>query len=180
MASFHYVPEVILKRFTDEGDWLHLFSKRDKRTRPTRIRNAFCEGHLYSAELADGGKDTRVEYDLAWLEGAIEPILAKFETAGRTGVNPNLTAIDMLTWRFFLIVQWKRVPDLHKTVTTDEESTAILTEILNKMSVEFPARSAEIDAFREPEAVRPKRSLDLGNGSCQSKRRGRESVGEAC
>ena len=150
----HYVPEVILKRFTDEGDWLHLFSKRDKRTRRTRIRNAFCEGHLYSEELADGSKDPRVEHDLSWLEGVIEPILSKLELAGRTGVNPNLTAIEILTWRFFFVVQWKRVPDLHKTVATNEESTAVLNEILNEMSVEFPDRYAEICAFREPVAIR--------------------------
>jgi len=149
----HYVPEVILKRFTDESDWLHLFSKRDKRTRPTRIRNAFCEGHLYSEELADGRKDPKVEHDLSWLEGVIEPILAKLELAGRAGVNPNLTAIETFTLRFFLVVQWKRVPDLHKTVTTDEESKEILDEILNKMSAEFPDRSAEICAFREPAAI---------------------------
>jgi len=150
----HYVPEVILKRFTDDSDWLHLFSKRNKRTRPTRIRNAFCEGHLYSEELADGGKDSKVEHDLSWLEGVIGPILAKLEIAGGSGINPNLTAIELLTWRFFFVVQWRRVPDLHKTVTTDEESSAILNEILDEMSVRFPDRSAEIFAFREPEAVR--------------------------
>src|SRR6266699_2833284 len=74
----HFVPEVILKRFTDEAGWLHLYSKRDQRTRRTRPANAFCEGHLYSEIDTEGRKDPRVELELSWLEGVIDPILSKF------------------------------------------------------------------------------------------------------
>lgn len=149
----HYVPEVILKRFTDDQGWLHIHSKHDRRTRPTRPWKAFCEGHLYSEELENGIKDPRVETELAWLEGVVDPILNKFENAARTGQNPNLSAFELLTWRFFVVVQWRRVPDLHQTVTTDDESAAFLHKILDEMSAKFPERTAEIEAMRAPEAV---------------------------
>lgn len=150
----HYVPEVILKRFTDDDGWLHLFSSRDRRVRPTRVSNAFCEGHLYSEERADGTKDPKVEFELSWLEGAIEPILAKFESAALSGKNPELTDAELLTWRFYMVVQWRRVPDLHKTVATDEESAAYLHEILDDAQAKFPDRADEIEAMRCPNSVR--------------------------
>ena len=149
----HYVPEVILKRFTDEQGWLHIHSKHDCRTRPTRTKNAFCEGHLYSEELKDGIKNPRVEIELAWLEGVINPILNKFEKAAQTGEKPNLSAFELLTWRFFVVVQWQRVPDLHQTVATDLESAALLHEILDEMSAKFPERIAEVEAMRAPQAM---------------------------
>lgn len=150
----HYVPEVILKRFTDEDGWLHLYSRRDRRTRRTRIGNAFCEGHLYSKTHEDGRKDPTVELELSWLEGVIGPILAKFEQAAITGKPPGLTAAELLAWRFFFVVQWRRVPDLHKTVSTDEESAAQLHAILDEMQIRFPDRIAEIDTVREAGAIR--------------------------
>ena len=146
----HFVPEVILKRFTDDDGWLHLFSKRDRRTRPTRPANAFCEGHLYSEVDSDGRKDPRVEIELSWLERAIEPILLKFEESVRSNKLPQLSAADLLIWRFFFVVQWHRVPDLHQTVATEEESAIELHQILDEMVKRFPDRASEIEAMRDP------------------------------
>lgn len=150
----HFVPEVILKRFVDEDGWLQLYSRRDRRTRPTKPSNAFCEGHLYSEIDRDGHKDPRVELELSWLERAIEPILSKFELSAQTGELPNLSAADLLIWRFFFVVQWRRVPDLHQTVATDEESEAELHRILDEMAKRFPDRVVEIEAMREPVEVK--------------------------
>lgn len=150
----HYVPEVILKRFTDEKGWLHLYSRRDRRTRPTKVSNAFCQGHLYSEIDLEGRKDPRVEIELSWLEGAIDPILLKFEEAARTGSLPNLSEAELLTWRFFFVVQWRRVPDLHRTVATDEEAEVELHRILDEMAIRFPDRAAEIDAMKDPADIR--------------------------
>ena len=150
----HFVPEVILKRFVDEDGWLHVFSRRDQRTRPSRPANAFCEGHLYSQIEKDGRKDPKVEIELSWLEGAIDPILNKFEASAHTGKLPNLSEGDLLLWRFFFIVQWRRVPDLHQTVATDEESEAELHQILDEMVQRFPGRSDEIEAMRKPSEMK--------------------------
>jgi len=149
----HYVPEVILKRFTDDNGWLHLHSEHDRRTRPSRPVNAFLEGHLYSEELDSGDKDPRVEGELAELDGLIDPILQKFEMAAESGENPGLSAFELLTWQFFMVVQWQRVPDLHRTVATDEESAALLHDVLDEASRKFPERLKEIEAMRAPHAV---------------------------
>lgn len=150
----HYVPEVILKRFTDEHGWLQLYSRREGRVRRTRINNAFCEGHLYSEIDDQGRKDPRVELELSWLETVIDPILAKFENSAGTGRLPNLSPAELLTWRFFLVVQWRRVPDLHQTVATDEETAAELHQILDDMQARFPERAAEIEAMRDAAEMR--------------------------
>jgi hypothetical protein len=145
----HYVPEVILKRFTDQNGWLYLYSQRDRRTRPTRSANAFCEGHLYSEIDEAGRKDPRVELELSWLETVIDPILDRFEESARTGNLPSLAPADLFTWRFFFVVQWRRVPDLHQTVATDSEAAAELNQILDEMLLRFPERAAEIEAMRD-------------------------------
>jgi hypothetical protein len=145
----HYVPETILKRFTDEEGWLHLYSRREGRVRRTRPRNAFCEGHLYSEVDDEGRKDPRVELELSWLETVIDPILTKFEDSARTGRLPNLTSSELLTWRFFFIVQWRRVPDLHQTVATDQEAEAELRQILDELEKRYPDRISEIEEFRD-------------------------------
>jgi hypothetical protein len=150
----HYVPEVILKRFTDEHGWLQLYSRREGRVRRTRINNAFCEGHLYSEIDDQGRKDPRVELELSWLETVIDPILAKFENSAGTGQLPNLSPAELLTWRFFFVVQWRRVPDLHQTVATDEETAAELHQILDDMQARFPERAAEIEAMRDAAEMR--------------------------
>jgi hypothetical protein len=150
----HYVPEVILKRFTDDDSWLHIFSKRTGSLRRSRISNAFCEGHLYSEIDETGGKNPRVELELSWLENVIDPILSKFEEAARTGKPPRLNDADLLTWRYFFIVQWRRVPDLHQTVATDEESEAELHKILDELGQKYPNRAAELAAMRHPDEIR--------------------------
>ena len=150
----HYVPEVILKRFTDEDGWLHLYSSHDARVRRTRIEKAFCKKHLYSEVRSDGSKDVKVEHELSWLESVLEPILMKFERSAQTGDIPRLTDLELLTWRFYLVVQWKRVPDLHKTVTTDEESAAYLHGILDKIQTAYPNRVAELEMLRRPHEIK--------------------------
>lgn len=152
----HYVPCAILKRFTDTQGWLHLYSKLDRepKVRPTRVENAFCEGHLYSEEDDSGLRDPTLEEEFGRLEGVIDSLLNKFVSAAEAGALPQLTPEERSLWDLFLVLQWKRVPDLHRTVATDQEVRESLRRTREEYKVRFPDRTEEIDALAEPDTER--------------------------
>lgn len=119
--------------------------------RPTRINNAFKKSHLYSQLSEAGEKDPVVEIELGKLEHQADPILDKIVEAARCDRLPSLTASESDTWYRFFLVQWKRVPDLHQEIASDEMAHRMLAEINEELRAAYPDKAAEIDALSLPE-----------------------------
>ncbi len=149
----HFVPEMLQKRFVDDDGWLHAFSRRRSdgmvyRSRPT---NLFLEGHLYSFETHDGSNISTMEDDLGGLENGADRVISRIVDAARQNVRPELTHDERITWAAFLAIQWRRVPDLHLTVTTDEEVERSLDDLMAKLRETQPHLADELDALDTPE-----------------------------
>lgn len=148
----HYVPATLLRRFTDEDGWLHAFRPGDANAKVFRNRpeELFRQRDLYAIKPAEGPADHGMETALSRFEGESDQVMARIVEAARTGVLPNLSADEQATWLRFLFLQWKRVPDLHLTVTTPEESEALLDEVFAEARERFPHHAAELDRLSQP------------------------------
>ena len=145
----HFVPEMLQKRFVDEDGWLYAFSRKrpDGAVYRSRPANLFLEGHLYTFETHDGSKVSTTEDDLGRLEDAADRVISRIVDAGRRNAKPELTHDERITWAAFLAIQWRRVPDLHLTVTTDDEVERSLDAVIAGLRETQPHLSAELDAL---------------------------------
>ena len=59
----HYIPRMLLKRFTDKEGNLYAYDKRhaDKGVRKKGPKNLFFKRHLYTQVAGDGTRDVSVE-----------------------------------------------------------------------------------------------------------------------
>jgi hypothetical protein len=149
----HYVPVMLQKRFLDNAGWLHSFTKAQPERGVVRSRpqNLFLKTNLYSEVGADGSRNLEMEFRFSQLETAADPIIEKIVLASRQNELPALSAEEREIWYAFLLAQWKRVPDLHQTVTTDAELSNHLHELLDELHQAKPERQIEIDELRNLE-----------------------------
>lgn len=152
----HFVPEMLQKRFIDPQGWLHGFTKTQPergvyRSRPS---NLFLETHLYSEIEVDGRRRPDMEHHLSRLEDRADPILRRIVEAARADETPNLTVEEKDLWFLFLMIQWKRVPDLHLAITTDAELSETFDDLIAELREVAPHRGAELDALQQPDAQR--------------------------
>lgn len=143
----HYIPKTLLKRFVDPDGWLFVYSKQQPAlgVRRSRIDNAFFRKHLYAQINEDGTKDVSVEKALGSLESRASPILDKLIGCARRNEPCILHEEDRWSWCEFFLSQWKRVPDLHDTVTTDEQVNAQMDTIMGRLRRKYPDRSDELN-----------------------------------
>ena len=110
----HYIPRMLLKRFTDNGGNLYFYDKRhpDKGVRKRAPKNLFYERHFYTQVAEDGTQDAAVETEfLARLENDASPVIEKIVSAARRGDTPNLSVAEKDVWVEFTYIQFKRVPE---------------------------------------------------------------------
>lgn len=143
------MPVTLLKRFVDEDGYLHVFRAGDGggalfRRRPEDL---FTQRELYTTEPVAGILSREMEFALSRQESECEPILSRLVDAARQGTLPRLSPDEREHWFRFFFLQWKRVPDLHLTVTTPEEAGAIFDGVLADARVRHPHRLDEINAF---------------------------------
>ena len=84
----HYIPRMLLKRFTDKEGNLYCYDKRhpDKGVRKRAPKNLFFVRHLYTQVAEDGTQDALVETEfLAVLESQASPVIEKIISAARLG-----------------------------------------------------------------------------------------------
>lgn len=157
----HYVPQMLQKRFVDSEGWLHAFSRvrADRSVYPVRPAKLFVEKHLYSETHADGSLDVETERAFSRLEHRVDPIIEKIIAAARVGRRPELSPEETTLWQFFVVMQWKRVPDLHLTVTTDDELAGTFDELLAELRASQPHLIEEIDKL----ATYPQRKRMMKN-----------------
>ena len=143
---------MLLKRFADEDGWLHAFRSVASNPKVFRQRpeELFKKRDLYATQAADGRTERGMETALARFEDESEKVVTRIVEAARVGATPGLTQDEETTWLLFLFLQWKRVPDLHLTVTTAEEADTLLDAIFAEARERFPDRGAELDRLSQP------------------------------
>ncbi len=148
----HFVPTALQKRFVDSNGWLHVFRVEGSAPRVFRRRpeDLFKQRDLYTTKDRFGLAERQTERALARVESEADHVLSRIVEAARAGAVPNLTKEEEATWLLFLFLQWKRVPDLHLSVTTDAEVEAILDEVLSEARRKFPHQTEELDRLSQP------------------------------
>jgi hypothetical protein len=111
----HFLPQMLLRRFTDSKGKLAFFTKIAPLAGVItgKPKGLFAQNHLYSVERADGSRNVELEKNLAKLEGDAETVLGKIISAARLGRTPRLSVEEKRVLDQFLYMQWKRVPDVH-------------------------------------------------------------------
>ncbi len=123
-----------LRRFVDESGRLYWFSKRfsDKVVRPSTPAQVFLENDLYNVLDSDGARDSSVESALATLESQANLTMGKIVTAARAGKPPNLTREEKSFWDVYFCCQWRRVPDVMRTVVSEAQIREFVSEITRR------------------------------------------------
>ncbi|MFB0493686.1 hypothetical protein ABIE45_006342 [Methylobacterium sp. OAE515] len=123
----HFVPEMVLRRFTLDGENLQLFSKLDRKPaiRSSKIANAFVVGHGYSKVDRDGAKTVELEERFSQKEGVWSPALDACITAAQTG---DMSAVQNYrdTVVEFFYYQWIRTPGFNQNLEGYKEFEAML------------------------------------------------------
>lgn len=110
----HYIPRMLLKRFSNEHGIFYVFDKRnpDKGVHKRKLENLFVERHLYTQVDAKGAKDVSVETEyLSSLESKASRLFKKLVFAARRGDAPCLTPVEKDICIEFFYCQHMRVPE---------------------------------------------------------------------
>ncbi|MCY3994377.1 MAG: DUF4238 domain-containing protein [Caldilineaceae bacterium] len=113
----HYIPRMLLKRFTDEEGNLYAYDKShpSRGIRKRAPKNLFFKRHLYTQMEEDGTRDASVETEfLSRLESDASPVIEKIVSTARRGGPPSLLPAERDIWVAFLYVQFKRVPEMRE------------------------------------------------------------------
>ena len=119
----HYMPQMLLRRFTDEKGKLFVFDKKhpSNGVRESTPNTLFVERDLYTQTDHAGNQDVAVEDEHATLESRVFPVIDKLVHAGRSLTKPSLTPEERACWDGFSFRLWSRTPDVRRDVM-DEPS----------------------------------------------------------
>ena len=119
----HYVPIMLLKQFTDEEGWLHVFGRRFTTNKVLRMKpkQAFVVKNLHTIYDMEGRKDYSNERILSRIEGAADPVVKKMISAVRELERPQLTHEEKEIWNRFFTCQWFRSPDAYPPPDIEDE-----------------------------------------------------------
>ena len=108
----HYIPELILKRFTDAKGHLHCCRRNDAKPEyfQTSPKNACVKTHLYTKVDASGSHDASVEKHLSRIESDVANVIEKIVSCALDLKNPKLSADERTKLARFRIHQLRRVP----------------------------------------------------------------------
>ena len=114
----HYIPQVLLRRFTDENGKLFVFDKKRPSigVRESTPATLFVKRDLYAQTDHAGNRDASVEGAHATLESRVSPIIDKVVHAGRSLTEPRLTPEERACWDRFSFRLWSRTPDARRDV----------------------------------------------------------------
>jgi hypothetical protein len=149
----HFVPQMLLRRFTDSKGKLAFYTKAAPQAGVItgKPKSLFAENHLYSIERSDGSRDVELEKTFAKLEDDSEAILSKIISAVRQGHQPHLSVAEKQVLDWFFYMQWKRVPDMHAKSPTLRNAEDNIDKLIADLLVKHPDRAAELEALRSPE-----------------------------
>ena len=148
----HFVPQLLVRNFVDDDGWVYGFDKErlERSVFRSRPENIFVERHLYSSFDAEGNLIPNGEELLQKVEDVAAPIVRKILAAARQGMQPLLSREERGWWDVFFFLQWKRAPDMHRSLTPDHEILAGIEKSAEELRVKSPELSGEIDALLTP------------------------------
>lgn len=155
----HYVPQMLLRRFTNDSGWLFVFNKHCPEKGVLRLwpSKVLVEKHLYTQHDIDGSKDYSIEKILSRIEGDASGIVEEIVSAGRAMRLPNLTAERKFILDLFFSSQAKRTPSmLHGPGLSENEVDDILQRVERKYTEKTgnPLTKAELDFHRSPAMIK--------------------------
>ena len=165
----HYVPETLLKEFTDNNEKLHFcilrfsdgvaIKPRERVVNSTSPKNLFVETQLYTQYDDHEGKDTSIEKSLSDLETKAAPVIKKIINSARAGRLPELTPREKDIWDVFFLIQSSRTPDVIDPIVNKYPSW--ISEIIDEYEKEHgPPTEEEIKKVNDPKQIdRTKRNL---------------------
>ena len=109
----HYIPRMLLKRFTDKEGNLYFYDKSrpDRGVRKRGPKNLFYKRHLYTQVSGDGTRDASVETEfLTPMEDAASRVIEKIVSSARMKSVPELSEIEWRSFVKFLYYQLMRLP----------------------------------------------------------------------
>jgi hypothetical protein len=148
----HYIPQMLLRRFTDSDGRLHFFDKRirEKGVLQSSPKDIFVQKHIYSSIAKDGTKDTTLEKYYSFMEGRADRLIEKIIVAARAEKLPNLSEKEKEEWDNFVYQQWSRVPDMHVRSLNDFDDT--FESSIREFEQTFrPLTDQEKASLQEPE-----------------------------
>ncbi len=150
----HYIPRMILKRFTDKEGNLHFYDKKhpDKGVRKRAPKNLFYERHLYTQVEEGGTQDASVETEfLANLESKAAPIIAMIVKAARLRRVPVLAVCERKAYVEYFRTQLVRLPERRRWFA--EETRRQVVQELERASAVRPLKDHELALLEGGEEI---------------------------
>ncbi len=157
----HFVPEMLQKRLVNDQGGLWSYDSRypEKGVRADMPGNLMLVGHLYTFVDQAGQKDLSLEAAFSILEGLADPIVQKITDSVSVSKLPNLTSVERKVWDEFFLQQWRRVPDVHESLMSENQYRMALEEAMDEFSRTYrPVTSGEREHFLSPERIKRGRS----------------------
>ena len=144
----HYIPELILRNFTDEKGVLNCVYKSSGRVFRSSPSGVFAENHLHTQRDAFGNKDMSVETKLAVsIERPVVPVVEKIVQKARIGQTPGLAVSEKRAWDNFFCCQLTRLPSARRSLSDGE----IVSQHLRMFEEEKrPLTSSERATYEDP------------------------------
>ncbi len=170
----HFVPIMLLSRFTDDSGLLYWYLKNGtNRIVTPNLINIFVENHLYTTRNSSEQLDASIEKQFTELEGEFSPILEKLvDDATKNGLIYSLNDSDRSTFVNFILYLCRRTPANRPFV---EQGMSNKIDEIPKAYEEFrgrPCTTEELeyviglknqygvhDVFAKFSGVNPKKSL---------------------
>ena len=176
--NHHYIPQMLLKRFTNQEGKLYVYDRchPEKGIQKKDPRKTFVRRHLYTQVEEDGTRDVSVETKfLAPLESDASPVIEKIISAARMRLIPELSAFERRSFVTFFYYQLMRLPAVRDEFV--DEISEVLTSYLAAAAKVRPLNSYEQALLAEGDA----RERHLENASVSTLRSspvGKETIEE--
>ena len=141
----HYIPVMLLNRFTDDDGGLWLCRRAGKETKIQLVspKNAFVEGHLYTKRDGSGNPDMSVEAGLSAVEGDASPVIDRIVDHSLAGHCPCLSALDRQNLVQFMICLRRRDPGNRQWV--EKTLDPLMAEFLDRFEIDAGRSATEAE-----------------------------------
>ena len=165
----HYVPQLLLRKFTDNDNKLHfcilgssegaVIKPRERVVKSATPKDLFLQNELYTQHGDHEEKDVSVEYSLRELETKAAPVIKKIINSARADKLPGLTPPEKDIWDVFFLIQSFRTPDVMDPIVNKYPDW--IREIIDEYEKEYgPPTEEEIKKVNDPRQIdKTKRNL---------------------
>ena len=145
----HFIPEMLLRNFTDKDGQLHCFSKATGKIFSSGPKGVFALNHLHTQRDAYGNKNVSVERELATaIEGPATPVVQKIIERARIGSPPRLTGSEKKTWDAFFCSLLRRLPAMRESLSDAE----LVQQGLDRFEQDIrPLTNSEREEYENPD-----------------------------